>query len=1185
MQLFKRSIFYLLLSLFISQTAFSQDFIRLRGRVVEEGSNQLIPFVTVQIKGVALGTITEEDGRFAVKIPLEYVNDTLIFSSVGYQKKEVLMTNLKEGVENEIKLEIYIEELDEVTVVRGRERDPLKVLKKAIRKIKSNYPKKPFTYDAYYREQIVENGATIKFADAATTFQQSGYTGKRFRQTFGGGSFTINLRTGNGAGLLSGGLFGLGDWGERLHDHFGHRTATEDRVKIHDSRASLNLTKENMEANIEGGPLSTLSKDLVRYISHFMNKKEFKKYQFELFESPDEEGNWDYVVRFKPKKAPATLEKIQADQAKGRRISRTDILSGAVHIDQDSYAIKRITYSVEQNYRRHICNLQEMNIKHYGYEVDARYKQTGKKWQLDKLKRIDEFIFKDTVKEQTTPYSTITELFAINDRSELASIPSRESFINLDANFLYDYPLEYNKVFWDQYEKQVPLAVLSDKLRTDMEATQSLEKQFALKHMRDESMLPPIAEKEPVVTKWHGTELVDDYQWLKDPQAPKKNKRVMEYLTAENKFAENYFIPLRKSQRQITNELFNQLDPESKTEPVKRYGYWYWSKYKSNDDDYRTIYRKKAEEGAEEEVLFDLPAIADSLDYFSMGFYSISPDNKLIAYSIDTVGRQSYMTYIKDLESGEFLADSIKDAGGFMWAEDSRGFFHSKIDKKRNRSYAILFHDLGTSFDRDSTYMESEDIATNLSVSKSKSKQYLYLYKSSNNSNEVYLSKNKFPYSFKLVKEAVPDERYSLNHVKDHFYVSTNIGAVNGRLMITDTAKLAYDHWKEVVSSNDDQIMMGYRVFENYLVVHKMENMKERIELLNLNTAERWQLNGLKDDAYNTMSLGRNEFDSDTLHYYISAPNYKTRKVSYHMGNRGRKIKQVDKSRGIFVGFYKTKRIWADARDGTKIPITLVYLGKKEKFLTNRAVMVDAYGAYGAGGNLGFDTGALPLLSRGVVYAYVHVRGGGDLGDKWYQDGKMMNKMNTFNDLIDAVEYMKSNGLGHKDKFFGTGGSAGGLLMGAVVNQRPDLFQGVFLDVPFVDVINTMGDESLPLTAGEFQEWGNPQKRKEFKYILQYSPYENVKAQNYPRMAFYAGINDKNVGYWEPAKMVAKLRAMKTDDNVLLLNTGMNAGHGAGSGRMASLSLLAYKYSLMLEWLDEIEREILRKSMVESQSK
>ncbi len=1184
MRLLKRSAFFILLTFLFTQSVFSQDFLRLRGRVVEQGSNALIPFVTVQIKGVALGTITEEDGRFAVKIPLQYANDTLIFSSVGYQKKEVLMSSLKEDFENEIVLEIYIEELDEVTVVRGRERDPVKVLKKAIRKIKSNYPRKPFTYDAYYREQIVENGATIKFADAATTFQQSGYTGKRFRQGLGN-SVVINFRTGAGTGLLTSGLFGLGDWGERLHDHFGHRTTGEDRVKIHDSRASLNLTKENMEANIEGGPLSTLSKDLVRYISHFMNKKEFKKYKFELFESPDEEGNWDYVVRFKPRRAPATLEKIQADQKRGRRISRTDILSGAIHIDQDSYAIKRLTYSVDQNYRRHICNLQEMNIKHYGYEVDARYKKTGKKWQLDQIKRIDEFIFKDTIKEQTTPYSTVTELFSINDRSELTSIPGRESFINTDGNFLYDYPLEYNKAFWDEYEKKVPLAVLSAELREDMEETQTLEKQFAVKHLRDESMLPPVAEKESVVTKWHNTELTDDYQWLKDPRAPKKNQRVMDYLTAENKYAENYFIPLRKSQRQLTNELFGQMDPVSKSEPVKSYGYWYWSKYKHSDDDYRTIYRKKDEEGAEEEVLFDLPAIADSLDYFSMGFYSVSPDNQFIAYSIDTVGRQSYMTYIKNLETGEYLADSIKDAGGFLWAEDSKGFFHSKIDKKRNRSYAILFHKLGDSFEQDSTYMESQNTATNLGIGKSRSKEFLFLSVSSNNSNEIYLSRNTFPYNFKLVRKAEPDKSYSLNHVRGQFYIGTNLGAVNGRLMVTDTAKLGYEHWKEVTGSTDDVVFMGYRVFKNYLVVHKMENMKERIELLNLNSAERWQLNGLTDDRYNTMSLGRNEFDSDTLHYYVSAPNYKTRKVSYHMGNRGRKIKQVDKSRGFFVGLYKTRRIWADARDGTKIPITLVYLGRKEKFLTNRAVMVDAYGAYGAGGNLGYDNSSLPLLSRGVIYAYVHVRGGGDLGDKWYQDGKMMNKMNTFTDLIDAVEYMKDNGLGHRDKFFGTGGSAGGLLMGAVVNQRPDLFQGVFLDVPFVDVINTMGDESLPLTAGEYQEWGNPQNKKEFKYMLQYSPYENVKAQDYPRMAFYAGINDKNVGYWEPAKMVAKLRAMKTDDNILLLNTGMNAGHGAGSGRMAGISLLAYKYALLFEWLNEVNDEIAKKQLLEAQSK
>ena len=1180
-----RSSFLLITLLFFGHSLLAQDFLRIKGTVLEEGTNEIIPFVTVQIKGEALGTITEEDGKFAVRIPKIYAQDTLIFSCVGYLKKEVLVADLKEDFDNEIVLEVFVAELDEVTVERGRERDPVKVLKKALRKIKSNYPKKTFTFDAYYRERIVENGVTVKFADAATTFQQSGYDGKRFRQGIGGNSIVINFRTGQGLGLLTGGgLFGIGAWGERLHDHFGHRTHKDDRVKIYDSRASLNLSKENMEANIEGGPLSTLSKDLVRYIAHFMNKKEFKKYKYELFELPDDDGNWFYVVRFKPVKPPSTLEKIRAMQEKNKRISRTDILSGAIYIDQDSYAITRISYSVEQDYRRHICNLQEHNIKHYGYAVDVSYRQVGKRWQIDKIKRVDEFIFKDTIKQITTPYATITEINALDKPASLRDIPIRESFANLDANFLYDYPLEYNKPFWDDYEQKVPIAQLDAQLRSDMEENQTLEKQFAMKHLRDESLAAPVADVEPHTTDFHGTVLTDNYHWLKDPDKPKQNERVMDYLKAENEYAANYFIPLRKSQRQFANTLFNQQDQESKSEPTKRYGYWYWSKYEE-DNDYRTIYRKKDEEGAEEEVLFDLTALADSLQYFSLGFYSVSPDNQYMAYAIDTVGRQDYTTYIKELATGTQLADSLKGAGGFLWAEDSKGFFYTQVDKKRNRSYAVTFHELGTDFATDTTYLQSQQLSENVGMGKSKSKEFVYLYSSTNNSGAMYISRNKQPYNFKLVREAVPDERYGLRHVGPYFYISTNQDAPNFKLMKTDTANFTREHWQEVMPASEEVMLLGYEVFENYLVTHKMEQMKERIEIFDLGTAEVTLAPGFANRDHYTMALGRNEFDSDSLIYYVSAPNAKTSKVSLHLGTREKKWKQVDKSNTFFVSLYQSKLIWAEARDGRKIPITLVSTARKDKYLANKPVLVDAYGAYGIGGNLGYDPSLLPLLTRGFVYAYVHVRGGDDLGRQWYDDGKMMNKQNSFNDLIDAVEYMKANGYGDANKFFGTGGSAGGLLFGAVVNERPDLFAGVMLDVPFVDVINTMSDESLPLTSGEFQEWGNPQIKEEFEYILKYSPYENVKAQDYPRMAFYGGINDKNVGYWEPAKMVAKLRAMKTDDHILILNTGMNAGHGAGSGRMASINLLAYKYALLMEWLKEVTDELVEKQAISAQGK
>lgn len=1161
------------LILFFGYKVTAQTDIRLHGNVYEEGSGELIPFVTLRIKDTHKGSITEENGSFAIRIPQVFSKGTLQFSCVGYKTKEVPIASLLENETNQIYLEVHVEPLDDVVVSNGKNEDPEKILKKAIRKIKGNYQKKKHTFDAYYRERIVENGATVKFSDAAVTFDQTGYDGKRFRQYILG-PIIINSRGNGNLGIVSSIMTLGGNWGERLHDHFGHNTQREDKVKVHDSRSSLNLSTEGMEANIEGGPLSILSKDLVKYISHFLDKKNFSKYDYQLYEQLNDNNRWDYVIKFEPNEEPLSLEKIQEMQAMNKRTSRVDILSGSIFIDQETYAIKRVTYGVSQKYRRHICNLGDMNIKHYGYEIDVNYKQHNDRWQIDKITRLDEFIFKDTLKQQTTPYATITELFVTKPESSIESVLPRENFPNIDSNSLYDYAVAYDSGFWVAYEKENPLATIAPEIRADMETADALEKQFAMKHLRDESMRPPIAPLQPITTKIHGVELVDSYQWLKSTK-PKGNDKVMDYINSENKYTENYLVPLRKNIRTISSEIWNVMDQASKTDPYLNYGYWYWSLYE-NDNEFRTIYRKKDEPNATEEVLLNLNSIADSADYFKFGFYNVSPNNQYLAYAIDTLGQGKMNTYITDLTTGKILKDSTSLAAGFLWAEDSKGFFYTLKDEKTDRSHSIMYHQLGSDFKTDSLYLFEDDKASSVSMWQSRDREFVFMASASNSTSSIYMARNRMPYQFRLLKKTQAGQHYGLYPVQDKMFVFTNEGAENGRLMVADTAAFNFDNLREVESSTEDIILEDFAVFKDYLVFLKKQRMNQYIEVKNRHTYEVYRIEG-KSGELHALTLGRNDdYESDSLQYLESAPHYRTVKVSFNLKEKRESRKPLAQSQGAGLNFlYVSRLIWVEVRDGAQVPVSLVYLGNsKLKRLDQRPVLIDAYGAYGSGNQLVFDRSMNPLINNGFIYAYVHVRGGDELGRSWYKQGKKFNKLNSFNDLIDVTDYLKAEGIGHAKKMFANGGSAGGLLMAAVINQRPDLFAGAFLDVPFVDVINTMLDANLPLTVNEYEEWGDPNNKKDFQYMLQYSPYDNIKPQAYPRMMFQAALADRKVGYWEAAKMVAKLRANKTDNNILLLQTQLNEGHNLANSRLQGVQLLAQKYAILFEWLAEVNHEL-----------
>lgn len=578
----------------IPQPIQAQDFLLLKGGVVEQESGNAIPYVTVRVKGFAVGTITNLQGNFTFWFSDKYAKETLVFSSVGYHPVEMKVSALKPKMINKITMQIDAKDLGLVTVVDEKRMSALDILKRAIAFIPKNYPQETFLFDAYYREQITENGAVIKYADAAVTFEESKYEGKRF--DVGPMGYFGTWKSAKRGGPWVGGYVGIGSVAERLHDHFRHKTSEEDKVKIHEYRASLNQTKENFFANIEAGPLGTLSKDLVKYVSHFMDKRNFSKYIYELAEIPDGTGRWDYVVKFKPKKAPKDPGQ---DYKIGGLGNRMEILTGEVYIDQETYVIKRMNYHVDQKYRGHICSLKLGQIVHYGYTVEVDYEQQNDAWQLNSISRTDEFLFSKSVKQndttiiKTIPYSAVSEIFVTKPHSEVESITTDENFANKDYNMFFDYHTSYHHDFWEKYAQQVPMAKLSETVLNDLEGSVPIAGQFEQRKLRDELLLPPKAKVNANRISVAGIEMTDEYAWLEDS----KNEATKTYLREGKAYMANYFNPLALAQRNLVREFRLAQDDYQKSDDSDSTHYKSWSRFKkSNKGQYYKTSLLKAED-------------------------------------------------------------------------------------------------------------------------------------------------------------------------------------------------------------------------------------------------------------------------------------------------------------------------------------------------------------------------------------------------------------------------------------------------------------------------------------------------------------------------------------------------------------------------------------------------------------
>jgi oligopeptidase B len=672
---------------------------------------------------------------------------------------------------------------------------------------------------------------------------------------------------------------------------------------------------------------------------------------------------------------------------------------------------------------------------------------------------------------------------------------------------------------------------------------------------------PPVAEK--VAKEFHEFEgtRVDNYYWLKERENPK----VVEYLKAENEYLKAVMKPTEELQEKLYRELVGRIKQTDMSVPYRDNGYYYYSRYEEGKE-YPVYCRKKENLEAPEEILINANEMAEGQPFFSVIGLEVSPDNTLLAYAVDTVSRRLYRQHFKDLKSGRALADEIPDTLGVVaWANDNQTVFYTLKDTTTLRPYKIMKHRLGTSTSEDQEVYAEDDETFNTMVYKSKSKDVIFIASESTLSSEYrFLDADEPEGMFRVVEPRRRDHEYQVEHFRDRLYIRTNDQAKNFRLMETSLNTPAREHWTEVIPHRDDVFLEGFEIFNDFLVAEERKAGLTQIRII------RWQdraEHGLDFGEPTYMaSIGVNpEFDTEWLRFNYSSLTTPNSTYDYNMNSREKKLmKQQEVLGGFRSENYQSERLFAAAADGVKVPISLVYRKGMEKNGDNPTLEY-GYGSYGASSDPYFDSSIISLLDRGFIYALVHIRGGSEMGRAWYEDGKLLNKKNTFTDFIACAEYLIAEKYTRPEKLFAQGGSAGGLLMGAVVNMRPDLFKGVIAEVPYVDVITTMLDPSIPLTTGEYDEWGNPNIKEYYDYMLSYSPYDNVAAKNYPAMLVTTGLHDSQVQYWEPAKWVAKLRALKTDRNPLLLYTNMDAGHGGASGRFRRYRETAFEFAFILE--------------------
>ncbi len=674
---------------------------------------------------------------------------------------------------------------------------------------------------------------------------------------------------------------------------------------------------------------------------------------------------------------------------------------------------------------------------------------------------------------------------------------------------------------------------------------------------------PPVAKKIPTQLEKHGDVRIDNYYWMNN----REDQAVIDYLNAENDYYHKMTAHTKKFQEDLFLEMKSRIKEVDSSVPYKLDGYWYINRYEEGKE-YPIYSRKKDSLDAAEEIMFDCNQMAEGHEFFNLKGISVSPDNTLASFGTDTISRRQYNIQIKNLKTGEIYPDIIENTtGSSVWANDGKTLFYAKKDPVTLRSDKIFKHVLGTSSENDELVLHEKDSTYNTFVYKTKSRKYIVIGSVSTLTSEYRILKADDPNGeFKVFSPRDLGVEYSIAHYEGNFYILTNKDkATNFKLMRTSEENTSSEHWEEFILHRRDVLLEDVEIFRDYYVISERENGLNQMKIARWDDSESYYL-PFNSETYVAGASVNLDFDTDELRYYYNEMGAPYAIIDYNMKTRTKKVlKEQEVLGGKFnKDNYKTERLWATAQDGKKVPISLIY-HKNTPLDGTSPLFQYAYGSYGSTIDPYFSSVRLSLLDRGFIYAIAHVRGGEYLGRPWYEDGKLFNKKNTFTDFIDCSKFLIEQKYTSPEHLYASGGSAGGLLMGAIINMAPELYNGVIAEVPFVDVVTTMLDDSIPLTTGEYDEWGNPNDKAYYDYIKSYSPYDNIEAKPYPNLYVSTGLHDSQVQYWEPAKWVAKIREFKTDDHLLFLDTNMDAGHGGASGRFEALKETAKAYTFILD--------------------
>jgi oligopeptidase B len=679
--------------------------------------------------------------------------------------------------------------------------------------------------------------------------------------------------------------------------------------------------------------------------------------------------------------------------------------------------------------------------------------------------------------------------------------------------------------------------------------------------MKKNEIIEPRAEKIDKVMSMHDHERIDEYYWLNERDNPK----VIDYLNAENNYRDQYMKDYKSLENELFEEIKSRIKEDDSSVPYLENGYYYYTRFEKGKQ-YPIYCRKKGNLNNKEEILIDVNKISKGHEYFRIGGIDISPDNKIMAYSVDTVSRRLYTVHFKNLENGEKSSHAIENtSGGVSWANDNKTIFYNKKNINTLRTEKVMRHSFGDESQDQEVYFEKDE-EFNLYSYKSKSEKYIIIVSGKTISDEIrFLDANKPNGDFKIFQERVDGLEYSVDHLDDKWYVRTNLNdSKNFKVMMCEENKTSSENWKDFIKHRENVLLEGVEVFTDFFVITERENGQRRFNVISKKDGKSHYID-FEEEVFSAYSSVNSEIDSDKFRYGYSSMTTPNSTIEYDLNKKSKIIlKEAEVLGGDFdKKNYKSMLIWADARDGKKIPISLVY--REDTYVEGEnPVLLYGYGSYGSTNSAGFSSVRLSILDRGFVYAIAHIRGSQYLGREWYEDGKMFNKKNTFWDFIDSAKYLGENKIVDKNQIFAMGGSAGGLLMGAIVNMEPEVFKGIVAAVPFVDVVTTMLDETIPLTTFEFDEWGDPSEKDAYFYMLSYSPYDQVEEKDYPAIFITTGYHDSQVQYFEPAKWIARLRDRRTNNEPLLMYCNMDAGHGGASGRFEAYKETAMEYAFLI---------------------